>query len=66
MMQRLFWILCTGLCALGLHLAYVLFMPRLEMGNLIQRFAAEKAAMSWLCFCPQKLVPISKPIMLKW
>ena len=44
MMQRLFWILCTGLCALAIHLAYVLFMPRLEMGNLIQRFAAEKSS----------------------
>ena len=44
MMKRLFWIFCTALVALALHLAYVLFMPRLEMGNLIQRFAAEKSS----------------------
>lgn len=43
-MQRLFWIVTTALAALALHLAYVLFVPGMEMGNLIQRFAAEKGS----------------------
>jgi uncharacterized membrane protein len=54
MMQRLFWIVCTGLCALALHLAYILFMPGVEMGNLIQRFAAEKGSNDLALLLPEE------------
>lgn len=54
MMQRLFWIVCTGLAAIALHLAYVLFMPGHEMGNLIQRFAAEKGRNDLALLLPEE------------
>jgi uncharacterized membrane protein len=54
MMQRLFWIACTGLCALALHLAYVLFMPGLEMGQLIQRFVAAKGSNDLALLLPEE------------
>ena len=43
-MNRLFWIACTGLLALALHLAYVLFMPAFEMGHIISRISAERGS----------------------
>ena len=54
MMRRLFWIFCTALVALALHLSYVLFMPGLEMGNLIQRFAAEKGSNDLALLLPEE------------
>jgi uncharacterized membrane protein len=33
--QRLFWIVAVGLLVIAVHLAYVLFVPKLEMGRLL-------------------------------
>lgn len=54
MMQRLFWIVCAGLGAVGLHLAHVLFMPGLEMGSLMQRFAADKGRNDLALLLPEE------------
>ena len=42
MMRQLFWITLSALGGLALHLAYVLFMPGLEMASLLDRFTSLK------------------------
>lgn len=65
MMQRLFWIAAAGLAALALHLAYVLFMPGLEMGGMIDRFANLKGRNDLALLSPdeERLLPVGLPEM---
>ncbi|MDP9137212.1 MAG: DUF1254 domain-containing protein [Pseudomonadota bacterium] len=44
MKQRLFWILAVVLLVTAVHLAYVLFVPKLEMGRLLTAGSLEEGA----------------------
>jgi uncharacterized membrane protein len=42
--QRVFWILAVALLVTAVHLAYVLFIPKLEMGRLLTAGSSQEGA----------------------